>query len=146
MTHSIERLTEIHQLFLGTSPEKATSTVVEEVSAKGSTVILKLQNVTDRTAAEKFIGCFIFVKEENIKQPKKGSYFIHEIIGCGVWSDAGKYIGDIRNVLKMLAQDVWEIQKDDKLYMIPVVKEFIMSVDIKAKKVVVQLIDGLIEE
>ncbi len=146
MTHSIERLTEIHQFLLGTSSEKVVSAVIQEVSIKGSTVMLKLQNVTDRTTAEKLIGSFIFIKEQNCKQPKKGSYFIHEIVGCSVWSDTRKYIGIIKNVMKMPAQDVWEIQNNDKLYMIPSVKEFIESVDLKEKKVVVRLIDGLIEE
>ena len=108
--------------------------------------MVKLDGVNDRTAAEKIIGQYVFVDEQSLKRPEKGTYFVDDVIECEVWSTEGRLIGKVEEVYKMAGHDMWAVRNGEKLHMIPAAKEFVKNVDIKNRKILVQLIEGLIEE
>lgn len=92
------------------------------------------------------VGQFLFVEEADLARPVGRSYFIHDIVGCEVWSTAGQLIGTVADVYKMSAQDLWVVRQDEKEYLIPAVKEFVDHVDLKNRKIVINVIDGLLEQ
>jgi 16S rRNA processing protein RimM len=83
---------------------------------------------------------------ENIFLSMKSEYFVHDIIGCVVQTTDGKVIGVLEDVVQSRAQDLWAIRINQKIVYIPAVKEFIKSVNIADKTIVVSIIEGLIEE
>ena len=145
-TASPERLKKLRRTFLGTSAEKTTVHIVEDVIFKNQQWMLKFQNFSDRTAAGKVVGMFLFVEESEIETPPAGSYFSHEIIGCEVWSDDGRLLGTIEDIYTLSAYDLWAIRTGKTVNLIPAIKEFITKVDVDKKKVIVRLIEGLMEE
>lgn len=145
-THSPKRFKNLSRVYVGNSAEEVLPFTIEEVLLEREPPLVKLREIGNRNSADKFIDQFIFIDETEIVQPKINEYFIHEIIGCEVWSTDGRYIGVIEDVYKLPAQDLWGIRKDEKLQLIPAVKEFIKNVDTKNKKIIVDLIEGLIEE
>ena len=60
---------------------------------------------------------------------------------------ANKSIGHIVDVILNMGNDVYVIKnhKCDKEYLIPAVKEFIKTIDIDKKKIVIDPIEGMIE-
>ena len=146
LTHSTPRLNKLRNIFIGISENTAVPAVVEEIVFNRNPALVKLQDVNDRTSAEKITGKFLFVDEQDVALPPKGSYFIHEIIGYEVWSETDEYIGILADVYKLPAQDVWVVEKDGKQFMIPAVKDFIKVVDAEKHKIIIMVIEGLIEE
>ena len=146
LTHSTPRLNKLRNIFIGISENTAVPAVVEEIVFNRNPALVKLQDVNDRTSAEKITGKFLFVDEQNVAVPPKGSYFIHEIIGYEVWSETDVYVGILADVYKLPAQDVWVVEKDGKQFMIPAVKDFIKVVDAEKHKIIITVIEGLIEE
>jgi len=145
-THSLDRLKLLHEVFIGVSTDSAVIAFVEEVIINSQRVLIKLKGVDNRTSAESYNEQFLFVDEKELKQPASGSFFIHEIIGCEVWLKEGGFAGKIVDVYKMPAQDVWVLEKNGKQFLIPAVKEFVKVVDMKKRKITIDVIEGLIEE
>ena len=141
-----ERLQKLSTVFLGATIEECRMYTTEDVIIRGKGAVVKFDAVNDRTAAERLVGMHLFVEEHDAHPPQQGSYFTHDVIGCEVWSVEGQHIGTVEDVYRMPAQDVWVIRNGVKEQMIPAVKEFIKSVDIAQRKIIVKLIDGLIEQ
>lgn len=133
-------------VFIGISEDQSLLYEIEDIRITGETVFIKFSTVNDRSLAEKCKGKFLFVTEERVLQPRKGSYFVHDIIGCGVWSDDGKFLGTVSGVIKLSAYDLWEIRNGPKDYLIPAVKKFVQNVDVSNKKITIKVLEGMIEE
>jgi 16S rRNA processing protein RimM len=131
---------------VGISAEESVEGMVETVQTGGQHILVKLHGVDTRSSAEKIIGSMIFVDENEVEQPQQGSYFIHDVIGCSVYLPDGTERGIVEDVYRSPAQDLWAIRYNGKLSMIPAVKEIVKVVDIQKKKIIIAMIEGLIEE
>jgi 16S rRNA processing protein RimM len=87
----------------------------------------------------------MFVREDELAPPPKGSWFIHDIIGCSVVLEDGTPLGIVKDVWQMPGNDLWEIIYQGKPVMVPAAKEFIKNVDIAGKKIILAPPDGLFE-
>jgi 16S rRNA processing protein RimM len=145
-THSAQRFKTLRQIYLGISPENTVPDIIDEVFTDRHPVVMKFRSIPDRSSAERVIGQYIFIEERDLELPASGSYFIHDIIGCEIWSKKNEYVGTLEDVYKLPAQDVWVIRNENKRFLIPAVKDFIKSVDAKGRKIVIDVIEGLIEE
>ncbi len=56
-----------------------------------------------------------------------------------------RVVGILADVLKLPANDVWVVRSGEKEILIPAVKEFIESVDEARKRIVIHVIEGLLE-
>jgi len=141
-----ERYHNLRKVMIGVSAEESTEWMVEAAKPGRSNILVKLQGMNDRSSAEKVIGLIVFVDEPDVQPLHDGSYFIHEIIGCSVYSPDGVPWGVIEDVYRTPAQDLWVIRYRGTLHMIPAVKEFVKNVDVQNKKIIIEMIEGLIEE
>jgi 16S rRNA processing protein RimM len=146
LTHSPKRLLKLKKVFLGVTTENLIELTIEDVLFQQRSTLVKFEGVDDRTAAERYIGRYVFIPESNVLRPPKGSFFIHDLVGCRVQTGEGKQIGIIEDVLKAPSQDIWTIRQGDQVKMLPAVKDFIIEVDILNRTVIVKTIEGLLEE
>ena len=65
----------------------------------------------------------------------------HDIIGLDVYTTDGQHLGQVTEVLKGAANDVYVTPRA----MIPAVKQFVLEIDLAGGKMVVEPIEGLIE-
>jgi 16S rRNA processing protein RimM len=144
-THSLSRLEKIKRVYIGESAETSEPLIVEQVLFNNRSIVVKFSAVNDRTSAEKLVGMVLFLEESDRIAPRKGSYYIDDIIGCEVWSTDGCFLGTVEEVYKLPAQDVWAIRNKTKVSLIPAVKEFIQKIDVQNRKIVVRVIEGLVE-
>lgn len=145
-THSPQRLTLLRNVVVGTSDRETLDVIVERVVLQDRIALIRFRDINDRNAAEPLVGKYIFVQENEVEKPRPGSYFTHDLIGCRVRSTDGRDLGHVENVNKLPAQDVLEVRNGSKLSMIPAVKEFIKEVNLQDRIIVVDSIEGLVEE
>lgn len=146
ITHSLHRFEHLKNVSLGVSEEQSLPYEIEDVRITDETVFIKFSTVNNRSLAEDCKGKFLFVTEDKAIQPRVGSYFIHDIVGCSVWSNDDKFLGTVIDVIKLSAYDLWEIRTGHKDYFIPAVKNFIEQVDVSNKRITIRVLEGLIEE
>ncbi len=93
---------------------------------------------------EGFKNHLVYVLKDEIAEDD--GFFYSDIIGFDVVDERLGKIGVISDVTQGAAQDIFSVEKDDgKSFMIPSVKEFIKDIDIDGRKIVVALIDGMME-
>jgi 16S rRNA processing protein RimM len=145
MSHQPGRFRKLARVFVGRSDDSVKETVVEHVAIEKRGVRVKFAVVNDRTAAEKIVGSLLFVDEVDRLRPRKGAYFIHDVVGMRVVDESGKSIGTVKDVLQLPAHDVYVIETHNREIMLPAVKEFVRSIDIEKKIMNVTLIEGMAE-
>ena len=118
---------------------------IEEINIRRSSALMKFEGVDDRSSVEKFKDKFLFAEEKSLKRLPKGRWYVHDIVGCEVVTVDGEILGTVNEVYVHLGQDVWEVKQESKKFLVPVVNEFVKKVDVRRKKIIVEVIEGLIE-
>jgi len=67
------------------------------------------------------------------------------LIGYEVFTDSGKFVGNLKDILWLPANDVYTIEKDEKEFLIPVISEIVNSIDHNNEEIVIRPIDGLMD-
>jgi len=117
---------------------------VESVRWKGKLALVKLHGIDDRTSAEDLRGAEIGVRQEDVFPVPDNTYYVFDIVGCSVMGKAGNKIGTVDEVLKMPANDVLVVKRDEGDALIPVVKSVVKSIDLEAKLIVIEEMEGLL--
>ncbi len=143
-THSPERFRQCREIILGDDHGNPVARgAVEDVVSDPPLVKIRIAGIADRTSAERYTGCILYVEDSDVVPPPPGSYFIDDIIGCEVFDPNGTTIGIVEEVYKLPAQDVWAIRTPSTLLMVPAVGEFLVQVDTGHKRIVLRPPEGL---
>ena len=68
-----------------------------------------------------------------------------DLIGASVITDNGEPIGELVDMMSLPAHDAYVISSNNKEVLIPVVPEFIYSVDVTASIVTISPVEGLLD-
>jgi 16S rRNA processing protein RimM len=130
-------------VFVGEHYEKSFD--IEAVSYHKSFVILKLKDINDMTAAERLKGYLIKIQREQALPLKIDEYYISDLYGMTVITENGEQIGEISDVILTGANDVYTVTAEgQKDVLIPAVKQYINSVDVEKRVVVIHNSESLI--
>lgn len=146
LTENRDRLQSIESAWVGATPGEARLHRMEHVRLSPAAVIVKLSDVDSRTHAETYRGQYVFVDEKESPGPGPGSYYVHELIGLEVVDEQGTHLGTISDVRRFPAQDLWVVARGGREILVPAVKEFIRSVELERRRVIVRPIEGLFDE
>lgn len=118
---------------------------IENVRLQKNMVILKLEGINDRNAAEAAKGKDIFITEEDLPELEEGEFYVRDLIGMTVTED-GMILGKVTNVLQNTAQDVFEVERENgRQLLIPRVDAFVLDIDLDTREIKVKLPEGLLE-
>ena len=145
LSESVERLLKLKHAWIGRNLETIVEQHIADTHQVHGKAVLRFEGICTLQEAEALRNFFVFVNAVRQKVKKKGHYFIDEIIGCQVVTEEEKKVGIIRDVLKLPANDLWVVGDSKKEVLIPAVKEFIRSVDVQARRIIIHEIDGLLD-
>ena len=106
---------------------------VEEVKHISGQIFIKFAGVDSRESARTLTNKFLTVDRANAAPLAEGEYYTFDIIGCEVFRGTER-LGTVTNVFKTGSNDVFEV---DGKTLIPALKSVICSIDIAAKKILV---------
>lgn len=113
---------------------------------KRNAVIL-FNKINDIDKAEALRGTILYINRKDIKL-EEGRYFIQDLIGLDVIDiETNQNYGKITDVLKTGANDVYQVTDlNEKNYLVPVIKDVVINVDIKNNKVFIKPLRGIFDE
>ena len=142
-----ERFEELDEIIVS-EKKLETPRKIKGVRYQGNMVILKLEDIDDRTAAEKLKGADLYITEADLRELPEDTFYVRDLIGMKV-VDEGIYgeIGILKDVLQNTSQDIYVVRTDDgRDILIPAVKDFIKSVDQEKGIIITTLIPGFLDE
>lgn len=105
--------------------------------------ILKLEGLDDRTEVESMRGELLETPDREVLRDDDESYFVHELIGLRVLTDAGAELGNITDVLQSGAADVYVVRAAVGETLLPAIGEVIERIDLVSGTMTVRPQAGL---
>lgn len=143
-TDDITRFEKLKTIYIQKANELIESKI-EKVRYSKNMVLLKLEGIDDINEAEKYRNFYIKINRKDAVELEENSYFIIDIIGSEVFTDENNLLGKVIDILQTGSNDVYVVKDDKgKEILLPAIEDVIKDVDIKSKKIIVHLLDGLI--
>ncbi len=119
---------------------------VSEHRPHSTDFIVHLADVDDRTTAEGLVGVQFVIDSTERRELDPDEWWIEDIVGCVAVDTDGARIGTVTDVVVGEAQDrlVLDVDQGGRAE-VPLVDELVPEVSISDQRVVVALIEGLIE-
>lgn len=139
-----ERFTWLKQVYL----DEGVSPPVPVVSARlhQGIVLLKLEGYDSREGCERLRGRLLYVPEAEAVPLEEGEYFLYQLEGLGVYTEAGEHLGTLVEVLETKANNVFVVQGGRGEVLLPDIAEVVREIDFAAGRMVVHLLPGLLPD
>jgi 16S rRNA processing protein RimM len=145
LTDFPERFKKLGRVYLVSPAGKKVSSEVRSVRYAGKAIYLLFSGYGSPEQARALNGWLIKIPEEEALPPPEGSYYWFELIGMEVFSESGEKLGKIADIIETGSNDVYVVKQGRKEVYIPATKEIVKQVDRKTKRMVIHLMDGLME-
>ena len=107
-------------------------------------LLLGFEGVNDRNQIESLRDQLIS-SQVDLSALAPGEYHYQQLIGCQVYLQNNDLVGQVSEVVKLPGQDLLSVDKNGSQVLIPMVKQIIISIDVLAKKIVVNPPEGLLD-
>ena len=114
-------------------------------------ILVQFSEVTDRIAAEGLLNEWLYIPEAAAMELDADSYWVHDIVGLKVQTEARSQLGEVVDVLFTGANEVYIIRPEpgvnrDRDLLIPALAEVVRGVDVGAGTLTVRLQPGMLED
>lgn len=149
-TDDIKRFDNLKEFYIVDSKDADDSTFdglnlyeKENVKYLKNTVILKIKGFDSIDESKKLIKKNIYVNRTNAIKLSENEYFIVDLIGLDAYHEDQK-LGKVIDVLKTKANDILVISYSKKELLVPLVDEYIDTIDLMDGFAKIKKIEGLI--
>jgi 16S rRNA processing protein RimM len=102
-------------------------------------LLVRLEGVETRDQAAALTNFEVWLPRSALPALDEDEFFVEDLIGCQVVDVEGRLRGTIKSSFWNGAQDVLALDGPDGELLVPVVAEFIRSVDLEARRVIVDM-------
>ena len=108
-------------------------------------IILKFEDVDSIVEAEKLKNIPLYLPLDQLPELDEDQFYFHEVIGYSVVDEQLGELGTIREIYEMPHQDLMAMDYQGVEVLIPVQDELILRADKTARKLYVNLPEGLVD-
>lgn len=121
---------------------------VERIHWHSGRLLVTFDGVADRTAAETLRGLVVEVERAADETPEDPEEFYDSALtGCTVEGMDGVPIGVVAEVIHLPSQDMLSVRTpDDRDVLVPFIAQFVPTVDVAARRIVIDPPAGLIDQ
>lgn len=123
--------------------------VLRTATGRSGEVRLALEGVDDREGAEALRGRQVIGDAQYLEPLEPGEYRWFELIGCQVFAAGAEEappVGTVREIWETGAHDVLVVEDEEgQRHLLPAAKAFLVSVDPGGRRIVYEVIPGLLD-
>lgn len=123
-------------LELPNGDERRARVVGARLSPRG--VLLRFKGYKDRDQAETLRDAWVKIPESMAEPLPDGAFWVHDVVGLRVFTEDGKDLGPVTEVIRTPAHDVYVTPSA----MIPALRDMVREVDLERGRMVVSLPPG----
>ena len=119
---------------------------IERSSLHKSTLLrVKFEDIDSEEDADKLLKSELYLPLEFLPQLTGNKFYYHEIVGFEAEDLSFGLVGIVKGVNDTTNQAILEIDRNDSEILIPLIDDFIKSVDREQKKIILEVPEGLID-
>lgn len=109
------------------------------------TLLLQLDGVADRDAAEALRGARILVRADDLPPAEDDEFYWHEVVGFRVETTDGEILGTVRETSSNGLHDVWAVDAGGREVLVPVVADVVETIDRDGRRIVIRPLAGMLD-
>ena len=109
----------------------------------GAQLLLKLEGIDDRDAAEGLRDALVQVPETEAWKLPRGRFYWHQIIGLRAVTVEGRELGTVKQILETGANDVYVVQTARGELLVPAIKDVVKEIAPDRGVIVLELLPGM---
>lgn len=116
---------------------------VSSFRSKDKFLYVKFKEIESIEKAQTYKECTLYVDINSLEKNDEDTFYHYELLNMDVYYK-GDFIGKISEISDYGAQDLIRIDNKNKSFLVPFVDDFIESIDVNNKKIVLKNIEGLL--
>lgn len=144
-TDEPELFTEMESVFVEQRKNLIPFFIEESSLHKSELLRVRFEDVKNEEEADALIGAHLYLPLEFLPKLTGNKFYYHEIIGFTAEDASFGTIGKITGVNDTTSQALFEIEREGRQILIPMVDHFIKRVDRDKKTILLDVPEGLIE-
>ena len=145
LTDHPERFTKLRRVTLTSPRGESRECAVRSVRYMDGSPVVLLEGYDTPEKARVLNGWLLQIPREETVPLPEGRYYWFELIGMEVISEAGEKLGTIVDIFETGSNDVYVMKSGRKEIYLPATKEVIRQVDRSARRMVIHVLDGLLD-
>jgi 16S rRNA processing protein RimM len=117
---------------------------IQWVKPHTGTALISFKGIGDRSQAEALIGAHLFIRREALPDLDEDTHYWMDLIGMEVYTAEKVYLGRIESIIETGSNDVYVVKERKKEVLIPALASVVLDIDIRRKRMQVELPEGLI--
>ncbi|ALB01272.1 16S rRNA-processing protein RimM [Francisella persica ATCC VR-331] len=109
----------------------------ESVLKRANKIYIKLANINDVETAKRYVNSLIGVPKQALPELAEDEAYFKDLIGCSVKNTSNDSFGVVVDIIETGVNEVLVCKEDGSEYLIPYVKQYIVSEYLNLKKIVV---------
>ncbi|MBO2518195.1 MULTISPECIES: ribosome maturation factor RimM [Limnochorda] len=118
---------------------------IQGVRVQGGQVRLRFEGVETREAAKLLANSLLQIPPEEVLPLPEGEFYRFQFLGLEVWTEEGRHLGRVVDVLETGANDVLVVRGEGWEILLPTLRQVIRRVDLPQRRMEVALLPGLEE-
>lgn len=120
--------------------------IISEIQIRGKKSIAKFEDINKIEQTESIVGAELYLPLTSLPKLSGKKFYYHEVIGFEIYDDnLQRTIGILKAIYESSGQDLFGIDADGTEILVPIVDEFIISVDRAIKRIEIKAPDGLLD-
>ena len=145
LTDDPKRFHLLKEVWFNRGGRERTSFTPTRVQIVPDAVLLTVAELSDRNAAEAWREADVEIPGDQVLPLAEGQHYLFEIMGICVVTEEGKTLGEVVDIVRNPAHDVYVVRGEEREYLIPAVPEFVRQIDSESGLMIVHIIDGLLD-
>jgi len=145
MTDFPERFRGLSRVHLVSPSGREMDCEVKSIRHSGKAPLMLFEGYDTPEKAKALNGWLLKIPEEEAVPLPEGTYYWFELIGMEVFTEGGEMLGTLVDIFETGSNDVYVVRQGVNEVYIPATQEVVKQVDRAAKRMVIHLLDGLME-
>jgi 16S rRNA processing protein RimM len=106
--------------------------------------LVKLDGLTDINQAEPFRGAEIYISKDALVR-EEGEYFWFELLGLKVFTSDDEFLGVVSQIIPSGNSEIYVVKNGDREVLLPATREVVNHIDLENGKMMVSVLEGLLD-
>jgi 16S rRNA processing protein RimM len=126
----------------GTLDREPEPVTLDAARANGRFLLLKFPGIDDPESASRLARSRLYVERAEMPPLEPGEYYHADLLGCRIVDSAGGELGRVDDVVPSGPYDLLVIRSGSREWMLPIVDEYVIDMDLEAGEILVSLPEG----